>query len=408
MTSRYPTDIFGRGVSYGQTPPPSTPTIDTSSFLQKSGGTMTGNINLDGNKIISSAIAIDDNDIPNKKQTENASNLKTGTINKDILPQTLNSFALNSGGIFLKNPNDSTGFFREFTIAGVSGGRVFTYIDGAEGITFSVGGTARNEYYISMNDQKIFFNGRELDHIKIIKPNEVLSTKIRVTNQLEFKELKSDNSTEPILINDNGITLDDHVIRFRGATYNNNSIQWYNGSVTTGPPRLEFSTIDRLRLSTLKQKNGTIPSTRTYSGDNVQYIKLFHDRLDLNKNRITNLAEPINLTDAATKSYVDTVVVRSAEMKSNYLNIITFYQPLFWLSSTFPFGFDSKTTLQDLAGRGLTVAGETPVRTTQGTLKFNLTSRVTSTATFGTSFTFFIKAKKTSTRWGRLFTSSSG
>ena len=58
MTSRYPTDIFGRAVGATTTAPSTSTPIDTSSFLSKSGGTMTGDINLNGNKIISSAVAV--------------------------------------------------------------------------------------------------------------------------------------------------------------------------------------------------------------------------------------------------------------------------------------------------------------------------------------------------------------
>ena len=70
------------------------------------GGIVTGNITL-------TSTPTDQNHLTTVRLAENASNLKTGTISKDLLPQTLNSFALNSGAIYLKNPNDSTGYFKE-------------------------------------------------------------------------------------------------------------------------------------------------------------------------------------------------------------------------------------------------------------------------------------------------------
>ena len=124
--------------------------------------------------------------------------------------------------------------------------------------------------------------------------------------------MKSDNVSEPIIINDSGMTLDDHTLRFRGPPDNNNSIRWFNGDQTNGTARLEMSTVDRLRLSTFRGKDNTFPfrdvngeQHRDYTGANAQFIELLHDRLDVNKNRIVNLSTPQNETDAATKSYVD-------------------------------------------------------------------------------------------------------
>ena len=416
MTSRYPTDIFGRAVGATTTAPSTSTPIDTSSFLSKSGGTMTGDINLNGNKIISSAVAVNDNDIPNKKQTEDASNLKTGSISKDRLPQTLNGFALNGNQIFIRNFNDSKGFIREFTISGAST-KVFTHIDGSEGILMSVGGTFKNENYISLHDQKVFFNQRDLDHIKSIKTdqittkdasitNKITSKDIESTNQVKFKELKSDNVTEPILLNDNGLTLDDHTLRFRGQPDNNNSIRWFNGDVTNGVARLEVSTTDRLRLSTFKGKDGVHTmknGNRDYTGTNAQFIELLHDRLNVNNNRIVNLSAPTEDNDAVTKKYVDSQI-STINKRSLYKSIIDTHKPTFWISSVFPHGFNNdKTSIQDLTGTGLTITN-----TVSKDLRFGLTSRITSTGTYAKQFTFFIKAKKLSTRGGRLFTSSGG
>ena len=88
-----------------------------------------------------------------------------------------------------------------------------------------------------------------------------------------------------------------------------------------------------------------------------------------------------------------------------YRQLTANYSPTLWISSRFPFGYESdKSTIQDLTGTGLTVTG--PIGRN---LELNSTSRIISTATYAKTFTFFIKAKRTNTgRHGRAFTSTSG
>ena len=106
MSSRHPNDAFGSpmgGVTQTVTRPSS---IDTSNFLQVTGGTMTGSITLN-------ATPTDKKHLVTVEATEDASNLKTGNIKKDLLPQTLNAFALDSKSIFFKNLNDDRGYIGE-------------------------------------------------------------------------------------------------------------------------------------------------------------------------------------------------------------------------------------------------------------------------------------------------------
>lgn len=357
-------------------------------YLLKTGGIVTGNITL-------TSTPTNQNHLTTVRLAENASNLKTGTISKDLLPQTLNSFALNSGAIYLKNPNDSTGYFKEQVISG----NVYAAIDGKDGIFITVGGTS----YTAMHNNTIYFQQKELDHIKNLKADDLQVFKTLTTDTLTFKQLKSDNTSEPIILNDSGLTLYDHTLRFRGQADNNNSIRWFNGDTTTGQARLELSSIDRLRLSTAKNKDGSASANRDFISAKAQFIELLHDRLNVNNNRITNVALPVDDSDVASKQYVDTIF-NADKKKSVYNTIKNGLYPKFWISSLFPFGLNNdKTTIQDLSGTGLTINGSVG-----RDMRFGLTSRIKSTASFSKQFTFFIKARKISTRNGRLFSSSVG
>ena len=57
MTTRMATDAFGRPIGGTSTPTRETSTIDTSTFLQKSGGTMTGDLDMGTSRLKTEAIA---------------------------------------------------------------------------------------------------------------------------------------------------------------------------------------------------------------------------------------------------------------------------------------------------------------------------------------------------------------
>ena len=143
---------------------------------------------------------------------------------------------------------------------------------------------------------------------------------------------------------------------------------------------------------------------RLFTNSNAQWIQLEHNNLNLNNNRITNLANPVNATDAVTKQYLDNYETAKAN-KAKYQKVLDDLKPKFWVSSTFPNGLDgTASTITDLTGNGLTVTGSIP-----STLIFPVSTRIQSTTTFDKEFTFLIKAKKvSSTAKGRFFTSHSG
>jgi len=390
MSARLATDAFGRLIGGGEPVTISSgPSLDTTSLVKKAGDTMTGNLDMGSNKITTSSLPTSDNDVVTKKHTENASNLKTGSILANLIPQTLNSFALNGNSIFFKNINSGKHFISEKVIDS----KPNVQLDGDEGIILSVG----NTHYMSLKSNLVTLL-KELKIGPVILSGEGIN--LASKNIINLKELKTDNVAEPIILNDSGLTLDDHTLRFRGPTDNNNSIRWFNGSLTTGQPRLEISSINRVRLSTYQNRDGNYENPRTFLNTQNQYVELRNDRFDMNKNRIVNVVDPVDPQDAVTKSYLETQITGVAK----YQRILTDYSPTFWISSKFPFGLkDDKTTIQDLTGNGLTISG-----TVGRDMQFGLTSRITSTASYTTKFTFFIKAKKTSTRPGRIFTSSTG
>ena len=377
------TDAFGRSLGGGTTVPISSgPTIDTSAFLKKEGDSMTGDLDMGNNSIVLNEFPARNVNAVNKGFCQNAENITIGRIHKDRIPQVINGFALEGQHITFGQVSTNN-FIGEATYGGIK----YLQLDADTAILLSIG---RNDHLI-LRDNKFFLNNKTLEQVASITSNE----------------FRVNNAIEPIIINDSGITLDDHVLRFRGPPDNNNSIRWFNGSVETVPPRLEFSSFDRIRFSTARNKDNTMPAAnRVFVGPMVQFIELQHDRLDLNNNRIVNLGYPLEATDAVTKGYVDTAIKRLS-LTEKYKKIKDDYSPTFWISAVFPDGFDgTSSTIADLSGTGLTVSGS--VARTTNALKFSKTSTITSTATFGKKYTFFLKARRTGSSPGRVFTSSTG
>ena len=286
MTSRFPTDAFGRPIGNTGTSQ-SRPAVDTSSFLPKTGGTMTGNITLGSNRISTTANPESVYDIPNKEYAGNADNIYAGTLNKDRLPTTHNTIALNKQQLNFDQPNEAVGMIGEKTYDS----RTYAHLDGKQGLLFTVG---RSNEYMNLSAGEISCRNRNVNNVKT----------------LTFNELKSDNSTEPIIINDTGLTLDDHTLRMRGPTDNDTSLRWFNGDLVNGQARVDLSSGERVRLSLLKGKDGQPTmkdGKRDYLSPNSQYVELLYDNFNMNKNRITNVVNPVNATDAATKDYVDKI-----------------------------------------------------------------------------------------------------
>lgn len=345
--------------------------ILTSQFVKKEGDTMEGDLNMGTHKINTSNRTFGDDDFVRKRFTSHAGNITAGKLHQYRLPDTFSSFRLKGNPIYLTDTVHNT-FIRSNTY----GDKTYAHLNGLHGVILSIG-TPEN-------------NG---EHERMVIRSDNIDMKNLIIREIKELKIKSSDSSS------NGITLQDTILRFRSTADNNNSIRWFNGDLTTGRARLEMSTLDRLRLSTFRNKDGTYDSSRTYTAEKNQFVELLHDKFDMNNNRIINVSTPTDPNDAATKFYVDNLNV-----KVKYKVIIVEYKPTFWISIKFPLGFDNeKTTIQDLTGNGLTINN-----TVNKDLQFGLSSRITSTSTYGNKFTFFLKAKKTSTRKGRCFTSSVG
>ena len=73
---------------------------------------------------------------------------------------------------------------------------------------------------------------------------------------------------------------------------------------------MDLSSGERVRLSLLKGKDGqpTMKNgKRDYLSPNSQYVELQYNNFNMNKNRITNVVNPVEASDAATKAYVDKI-----------------------------------------------------------------------------------------------------
>ena len=307
---------------------------------------------------------------------------KTDIINKDNLPQTINSVALNSQGIYLKNINSNNHYLKEFS----DSTGVYAKLDGEEGVILSSNNT---NIFLQAKGDILSIKDKRLRDVSEIRASYIIMSGVSSGNSGVWDK-------EGMAIGDN------RRYYLRNASDKEIFVRY---NLADLPNRVELSGDDRMRFSLTKGRNGTTTVTnneRSY-GANAQYIELFHDHLDVNKNKIRNLEDPVLPKDAVTKSYVDSKL-GPAFIKTAYQNILTTLQPTFWISSKFPYGFeDDQNRVTDLSGTGLTATN------VPKTFLFPANGRVVSTATYDTRFTFVIKAKKiTPGASARAFTSSAG
>ena len=68
---------------------------------------------------------------------------------------------------------------------------------------------------------------------------------------------------------------------------------------------------------------GLLRLPTAYSGTNVQYIELRHNQLDVNPNRMTNVADPTSSQDAVTKKYLDSYIKSFVSVEKEVKGTIT-------------------------------------------------------------------------------------
>ena len=113
---------------------------------------------------------------------------------------------------------------------------------------------------------------------------------------------------------------------------------------------------------------------------------------------------PQDPNDAATKAYVDSAIGNVGKL-AIYRQVLTDYEPTFWISGKFPRVFSGAgTSVQDLSGNGLSTTGT--IEYGAGVIKLGTTSRITSTSSYTSSFTLLVKAKKINPSNNRILFSS--
>ena len=265
---------------------------NTDDFLLKTGGTMSGTLNVGNNKIENIAAPTEDTDVVNKKYSDNATNISSGTLHPDRIPAYLNTITMNENILWFGKKGDTTGgYIKKATFSGMN----YLQIDGFRGLLLQAkqeSGVGHRDYMV-LRDGAIYCSNKRLHGIKDPTDDSDVITR---------KFIRTGLNIDP--------ALNDRTLKLRSHEDSNRSLRYFNGDTTNGGSRVELSAGDKLRLSTFKGKDGkpTLkPNTtnRDYTGTNSQWIELEHDKVNINNNRITNLATPTDDNDAASKKYID-------------------------------------------------------------------------------------------------------
>lgn len=156
-------------------------------------------------------------------------------------------------------------------------------------------------------------------------------------------------------------------------------------------------------------------------GDNDLMI-LSDKEIDVKNHRIVNVVNPVAPQDVATKSYVDSNILSTAQMRYlDYKYILDYYKPNFWISGYYNAGLKLRSLesytgntlplqvgVTDLTGHGLSIT-EKLVFTNKGNnrkIRLDGTNRITSSSTYLYYYTFIVIGSKDKDSSGRLFTSN--
>lgn len=398
------TDVFGRELNQ---PTQITPTsIDTSNFLQRTGGVMGGDIDMNDNKITNLRQPSSSNDAVNKQFLDNFK-LKQDNIN------IYKNFDVNHKAIInLAKPSSSNDAATK------------KYVDDTRHIA-----TAN----FNMNNNRI---------ISLANPLELheATNKRYVDDELSAKtELISSLTSNANNITSGTLNKDRLPSTFNLLDLDNNRITNLGNptSLTDAVNRryLENTFIisqDNINISkSFDMHVQRITNVQIPTDDNDAANKKYVDSksftitkdLDLKENKIINLSQPINDTDAVNKLYLDKRLetIKRLLRYDDYKKIKDL-KPKFWISQYYHKEFsetfkplDSSNSITDISGEsgsahegGLTKTG-TITRNSSG-FNFTATNRVTSAFDFNLdTYTFFLLAKrKNTTDSARLFTSSEG
>ena len=265
-------------------------------YLHKSGDTMSGTLNMATNKIINIADPTADTDATTKKYSSNATNLTTGTINKDRLPTTHNAIALNGNRLWLTNQNDTNGFIQKSTFTNLNLDCLL--INGLKGVVIQVdpesGSTNRD--CITITGGSVLIHNKALQGIKDPVNDSDASNKKYSSNATNLTTGTLNKDRLPSAFNE--FSMEGRRIKLGNTSTTSNTIFY---TTFNNKEYVQIESTDAIALGHHNKECITIIDGKNY----LRVPTEIESQLNMKNNRITNLANPIALTDSVTKQYLD-------------------------------------------------------------------------------------------------------
>ena len=378
MSSRITSNMFGSSFNNETSSNGLTIQKANSIYINETGDTMNGDLNMNNHQITNLANPVNDGDAVNKQYFESNKSITTKDplnemdavnkryfeSNKNIITENLN---LGNNKIIFNNGSD----LKSIDVPGEFSG---LQINGELNISNN------NSTLLNIANESIFCNNRKITGVQNPTADNHAANK-------SYVDLKTHNLNNQKLFLDN----DKHTyIVYRD--FNSKDV------IHTKSDEIMF----------------------TYDGGYLMH--LMDDKIVVSNNTsdkiISGVKTPENNNECANKSYVDTTIKQEIE-KHNLLRFHEYkyikeqYNPKFWVSAFYHDGIKIKensppnstnSALIDLSGEGFLNNGNIILQ--NASFRFDGTNNIISNFEFTTDLTFILIAKADSNSRGRLFTSS--